>query len=152
MALPPYPSLGDAGVLFVIIANTIIYLSIVKGLICSGLSSVGIRFPSWGEEEILVDSSGCLRATSDVFVDEFRSQVPAIPYKSIPTLDRPAQDCSICLNEFNRNARVNRLSCGHVFHKSCLEEWLSYWKPTCPLCRNDMMTKDAKEEDDCTPM
>ncbi|OEL33493.1 hypothetical protein BAE44_0005489 [Dichanthelium oligosanthes] len=44
-------------------------------------------------------------------------------------------DCSVCLAGFEAEAVVNRLSCGHHFHRGCLETWLGYDRATCPLCR-----------------
>nr|ACG40679.1 protein binding protein [Zea mays] len=44
-------------------------------------------------------------------------------------------DCSVCLAGFEAEAVVNRLPCGHLFHRACLETWLRYERATCPLCR-----------------
>ena len=44
-------------------------------------------------------------------------------------------DCSVCLAGFRARAVVNRLPCGHLFHRACLETWLRYERATCPLCR-----------------
>jgi len=44
-------------------------------------------------------------------------------------------DCSVCLAGFGAAAVVNRLPCGHLFHRGCLETWLRYERATCPLCR-----------------
>jgi len=47
------------------------------------------------------------------------------------------QTCSICLSEENlRESRegTSLLGCGHVFHRSCLVEWLKR-SQRCPLCR-----------------
>lgn len=43
-------------------------------------------------------------------------------------------DCSICMDSINgRGSR--RLKCGHIFHTTCLEQWKSQGKNTCPTCR-----------------
>jgi hypothetical protein len=68
------------------------------------------------------------------------SQTSSKPYlkskifNTIINIKTSEQDtCSICLNNFNTNASfLNK--CHHIFHKSCLEEWLNY-NNTCPLCR-----------------
>ncbi|CAL5073762.1 unnamed protein product [Urochloa decumbens] len=44
-------------------------------------------------------------------------------------------DCSVCLAGFGAEAVANRLPCGHLFHRGCLETWLRYERATCPLCR-----------------
>lgn len=44
------------------------------------------------------------------------------------------ESCSICLNELEVNSAVRRLPCMHLFHKSCVDIWLSNTL-TCPICR-----------------
>jgi len=41
--------------------------------------------------------------------------------------------CSICFNE-NKKYRNLTCSCGHTFHKKCINKWLKA-ENTCPLCR-----------------
>ncbi|KAI3499830.1 hypothetical protein L1887_35642 [Cichorium endivia] len=48
---------------------------------------------------------------------EFRSLTPTLRYDSFSCLTK--QECSVCLIEFKPNAEIKRLSCEHVFHKSC---------------------------------
>lgn len=43
--------------------------------------------------------------------------------------------CSICLNIVRTTRQNTPLRCGHVFHASCLDEWKSKGKNTCPMCR-----------------
>lgn len=45
-----------------------------------------------------------------------------------------AGDCSVCCDELRGETEVRRLPCGHVFHKSCILEWLQLTN-SCPLCR-----------------
>ncbi|KAL8233233.1 hypothetical protein R6Q57_003011 [Mikania cordata] len=48
--------------------------------------------------------------------------------------------CSICLHEFADEGVVSQLNtCGHVFHKSCIEGWLDHAHFTCPLCRSNLL-------------
>ncbi len=41
--------------------------------------------------------------------------------------------CSICLEQFVINDKINKLDCEHMFHKECLDEW--FINNNCPLCR-----------------
>ncbi len=41
-------------------------------------------------------------------------------------------NCSICLNELKDN--LTKLSCSHIFHTSCIENWKNY-QQNCPYCR-----------------
>ncbi|KAL2457581.1 putative E3 ubiquitin-protein ligase XERICO [Abeliophyllum distichum] len=151
MGLSSYSTPADVGVFCVILVNTAISISIFKEIFCSILHVMGIHIAS--REEFSLESSDsveCRRTPSELYVEEFQSRTPAVRYDSMFIRDFPKEECSVCLSEFKQNAEVNRLSCGHVFHKSCLEKWLKYWNVTCPLCRNHMMPHEV--EDDACPM
>ena len=51
--------------------------------------------------------------------------------------------CSICLDDI-ANIEFTETSCGHIFHKDCLESWLNQYRAQnidvylCPLCRSDI--------------
>ena len=43
--------------------------------------------------------------------------------------------CSICFSDFVNEEKVMGLNCiVHKFHASCLKEWLTKTKSTCPQC------------------
>lgn len=42
--------------------------------------------------------------------------------------------CSICYDNILHDRPLSHLTCGHIFHKNCLDEWLERSK-TCPECR-----------------
>jgi len=42
--------------------------------------------------------------------------------------------CCICLEDFEANATVLRLPCGHVLHQCCAKQWLTEGRGVCPLC------------------
>jgi len=48
------------------------------------------------------------------------------------------EDCAICLTEMNSNGGRIKLTCGHYFHKECLEKTQ---RPICPLCRAPITIK-----------
>lgn len=53
--------------------------------------------------------------------------------------DWPMNDsCPICLDEFNCNEVLNELPCGHCYHIACIQPWLQYRSPCCPLCKLDV--------------
>lgn len=53
--------------------------------------------------------------------------------------DWPMNDsCPICLDEFNQNEVLNELPCGHCYHIACIQPWLQYRSPCCPLCKLDV--------------
>lgn len=42
--------------------------------------------------------------------------------------------CTVCCEEYKIAESVLQLSCGHMFHKDCINTWLSY-SSACPNCR-----------------
>ena len=51
------------------------------------------------------------------------------------TLETPIIDdeCIICLGDYLQGQSISLISCGHKYHKPCIEYWFKY-KKTCPLC------------------
>ena len=45
------------------------------------------------------------------------------------------ESCNICLTEFDDGEKVRTLPCFHLFHSTCIDNWLSR-KPECPVCRS----------------
>jgi len=41
--------------------------------------------------------------------------------------------CGICMDSFNDGEKINKLSCQHIFHIDCLNQWIQTNKK-CPLC------------------
>lgn len=150
MGLSPYTTPADAGVFCVILVNTAISISVVKGMVRSILHVIGINFASWEEYSIEgpLDPFEGRGSPSGSYMEEFRSRTPAVRYDSLCISNHPTQECPVCLADFNHDVEINRLSCGHVFHKLCLERWLKNWNVTCPLCRDYIMPQEG-EEDTC---
>ncbi|XP_020572275.1 probable E3 ubiquitin-protein ligase XERICO, partial [Phalaenopsis equestris] len=78
--------------------------------------------------------------------EKFRSRIKPVRFGSaigrVLTGEWHA-DCRVCLVRFDSNSVVNRLPCGHLFHKGCVERWLDYRKDTCPLCRSHLLPDDV---------
>lgn len=53
--------------------------------------------------------------------------------------------CSICLSEYDEGDEIRHLpSCSHVFHVSCIDEWLLL-NPSCPVCREPLKQAEDVE-------
>tara|TARA_Y100000816_G_C26107484_1_gene589056 strand:- start:5182 stop:6045 length:864 start_codon:yes stop_codon:yes gene_type:complete len=48
--------------------------------------------------------------------------------------------CSICLDEIEIKDGLKIRSCGHIFHKDCISEWVDK-RNNCPLCRTVVKRK-----------
>ncbi|XP_022771650.1 probable E3 ubiquitin-protein ligase XERICO [Durio zibethinus] len=141
-SLPP-PS---EGVLCVLLVNTAFSISIVKGIIRSILHIVGVHLSSSSSFSDSVENPSVSfdfgLNTCDSYIEEFRSRTPAIRFDTVCSCKRPEHDCSVCLSRFEPESEIKRLSCGHLFHKVCLEKWLNYWNFTCPLCRTPLLPEE----------
>jgi hypothetical protein len=59
----------------------------------------------------------------------------------IPVKDCCEQTCHICMDEFSESTnkeKAVKLPCSHIFHESCIKQWLCKEKVTCPVCRADV--------------
>jgi hypothetical protein len=71
--------------------------------------------------------------------DDSISKIPVVEY------NHPTQDaCSICLEQFDPGDLVRLLKCGHIFHPSCVRDWLKK-EATCPMCRKQQEPRMSKE-------
>eukprot|EP00040_Diaphanoeca_grandis_P007624 m.2942 g.2942 ORF g.2942 m.2942 type:complete len:201 (+) comp1888_c0_seq1:181-783(+) len=53
--------------------------------------------------------------------------------------------CAICLNSLSADENVLLLECTHIFHRACLQPWLSQ-QTTCPVCRHDLLHGTSSSE------
>ncbi|CAI0428488.1 unnamed protein product [Linum tenue] len=79
-------------------------------------------------------------------VSSIEAKFPAVPYYSGP---KSAAECAVCLSDFCRGESVRTLSCKHVFHRDCLDRWLTspagLAVPSCPLCRTRLALPAPEE-------
>lgn len=67
-------------------------------------------------------------------------QPPSPPEHSIRYQPR----CIICLKAFNNRVTIIReLSCGHIFHPDCIDEFLSRVSSLCPVCKASMLPRGS---------
>ena len=57
---------------------------------------------------------------------------------TVEILDNLLNECVICLDDFKVRDKIFTLPCNHIFHKTCIQPWLST-NHNCPLCRVDIL-------------
>lgn len=60
---------------------------------------------------------------------ELADRLPS--YTVVAASDTP---CCICIDELEVKQVATKLKCGHIFHHTCIKQWLTRAK-TCPLCK-----------------
>lgn len=67
---------------------------------------------------------------------------------AVPTemLANPGDSCAICIDTLEDDDDVRGLSCGHAFHASCLDPWLTSRRACCPLCKADYYVPKPRPE------
>ncbi|KAH0539109.1 hypothetical protein FGG08_004347 [Glutinoglossum americanum] len=63
-------------------------------------------------------------------------------------LTNPGDSCAICLDSLDDEDDVRGLTCGHAFHASCVDPWLTGRRACCPLCKADYYTPKTRSEND----
>lgn len=149
MGLSSLPAPSE-GVLCVIMVNTVFSISIFKGIVRAILHVIGIKLnaiptssDSHSHSEPLIEFR---RESTETYMEEFRSRTPAIRFDKLCS-EHEHDCCTVCLTRFHPDTEINTLTCGHLFHKLCLEKWLHYWNITCPLCRTPLIPIPGPEEE-----
>ncbi|KAL8784459.1 MAG: hypothetical protein Q9195_009036 [Heterodermia aff. obscurata] len=67
---------------------------------------------------------------------------------AVPTemLANPGDSCAICIDTLEDDDDVRGLTCGHAFHASCLDPWLTNRRACCPLCKADYFIPKPRPE------
>ncbi|KAF2489371.1 hypothetical protein BU16DRAFT_471864 [Lophium mytilinum] len=59
----------------------------------------------------------------------------------------PEARCLVCLCDFEvgQEAR-NLIKCGHLFHRECIDQWLTTGRNSCPLCRGQGVDEKSADQ------
>lgn len=67
-------------------------------------------------------------------------------------LAAPGDTCAICLDSLDDDDDVRGLTCGHAFHGSCVDPWLTSRRACCPLCKADYYVPKPRAEGEGDPL
>ncbi|BCS18871.1 uncharacterized protein APUU_11699S [Aspergillus puulaauensis] len=59
-------------------------------------------------------------------------------FEGLPDLlpHQDLRDCIICLEPILSTSVLRELPCTHLFHQSCVDDWVCNFAPKCPICRS----------------
>ncbi|KAL6159427.1 hypothetical protein ACJQWK_06109 [Exserohilum turcicum] len=66
-------------------------------------------------------------------------------------LAEPGDTCAICIDTLEDDEDVRGLTCGHAFHASCVDPWLTSRRACCPLCKADYYVPKPRPEGEVDP-
>lgn len=76
-------------------------------------------------------------------VEEEDQIQPTVPAEQLPD---PGDACAICLDTIEDDDDIRGLDCGHAFHASCVDPWLTSRRACCPLCKADYYVPKPRPE------
>jgi len=79
------------------------------------------------EQLIQLDNTIIKKGLNEEEMKQFSTEV------YMKAFDGPGS-CNICISELESGDFLRKLTCGHKFHKDCIDTWLSE-NITCPICK-----------------
>ena len=68
-----------------------------------------------------------------------------VKIKDISKLEESNKKCAICLERFNSEVEVIILPCIHIFHSSCINDWMEKQK-NCPICKFELTKENIYQK------
>ncbi|CAL1382642.1 unnamed protein product [Linum trigynum] len=104
--------------------------------------------PSGAEPSNLTGDNCHSESNRKAAVEEVLATFPEFTYgadKSPPPSCSFSTVCSICLEEYEIGERLRVLpNCDHVFHRGCIDLWLSTRSSSCPICRDQAVAQQCR--------
>lgn len=93
------------------------------------------RQAGWDRQRMLFGGGQARRRTLNNRERSHQSG-PSVSTNTIKVTAGSEPTCSICLVDMQENVLVRKLSCNHIFHSNCVDQWLEQSeRSTCPHCR-----------------
>lgn len=75
--------------------------------------------------------------TANAEDDEADAQVDETEIQHLPDNLGSGDTCAICIEQLEEDDEIRGLTCGHAFHCTCVDVWLTTRRAICPLCKKD---------------
>lgn len=105
-----------------------------KLIMKSSYERAGLRFDCFVTENRYMSEYNKIFNPQNIALISSNIDLPPMTTYSIPITSN-GDECSICLMQFAPADNVVKLSCNHLFHRTCVTTWFMQ-KYTCPVCRN----------------
>ncbi|RDL42389.1 uncharacterized protein BP5553_02368 [Venustampulla echinocandica] len=100
-------------------------------------SSSSAGFTSHASGALDTDSGVVLPSEPTVGAVQIPGAVAMFPHRFLP-YTQPT--CAICLDDFRSEVtHIRELPCGHIFHPSCIDSFLSTNSSLCPMCKKSVL-------------
>ncbi|KAI9892186.1 MAG: hypothetical protein M1814_001645 [Vezdaea aestivalis] len=112
---------------------------------------LGPAKPPVASEDDVASAAGLYRVTSQ---DDGRLIAIAVDDDGENLRLEQLERCLVCLCDYMNEDELRKLdSCGHFFHRECIDQWLTTGRNSCPLCRGQGVeeNKAANEETTAAP-
>ncbi|KAJ3232919.1 hypothetical protein HDU81_002606 [Chytriomyces hyalinus] len=73
-------------------------------------------------------------------LDEIPAQIPVVDSVDLIGQQESPPCCPVCLEDFKELEVLRELPCKHLFHRRCIDAWLSL-SCFCPTCRNNTLSR-----------
>ena len=68
-----------------------------------------------------------------------------VKIKNISKLEDSNKNCAICLERFKSKVKIIILPCIHIFHRSCINDWMKKQK-NCPICKFELTKENIDQK------
>ncbi|KAL2012683.1 hypothetical protein VTN00DRAFT_208 [Thermoascus crustaceus] len=102
-------------------------------------SLLGPAKPPVASQEDVSSAGGLFRLV------EYAGSLVAEALDGAETIQIPENErCLICLSDYEAAEEVRQLAkCKHIYHKDCIDEWLTTGRNSCPLCRGQGVSESS---------
>lgn len=99
-----------------------------------------------------VQSAGGVYNIESTEISDDAAKTAALVATAVDGVDRVTLDagqrCLVCLCDFEAEEVARKLvKCNHLFHKDCIDVWLTTGRNSCPLCRQQGVDEKTAEDD-----